>query len=238
MPDADARPLARASVELPAGGTVRPMTRWGEAVMHRAGPPVTVVRRGAARGWSPTWSPRCTPRTASAWPRARSASTWRCSSSTAPTTTACVHRGVVCNPVVELPEGKDRQLDEATRAACPTPGRSSSAPAPTAPASTGHGRSRAEPVEYEGDGLLARCLQHETDHTRGTVFGDRLGDRARKKLRKQMESAAEDYPPQWPVGFEERRRPRSGAGRLRPPLLPGVSRRSRGGSDCRPGGRG
>ena len=57
-----------------------------------------------------------------------------------------------------------------------------------------------EDVAYEGDGLFARCLQHETDHTVGTVFGDRLSDRARKRLRKQMEAAAEDYPEQWPVG--------------------------------------
>ena len=33
-----------------------------------------------------------------------------------------------------------------------------------------------------GTGLLARCLQHETDHLNGTVFGDRLSGRARKKL--------------------------------------------------------
>ena len=57
-------------------------------------------------------------------------------------------------------------------------------------------------VSYEGDGLLARCLQHEADHIQGTVFGDRLSDRARKKLRKEMEAAAADYPEEWPVGEE------------------------------------
>ena len=57
-------------------------------------------------------------------------------------------------------------------------------------------------MSYAGDGLLARCLQHETDHTQGRVFGDRIGDRARKKLRKQMEGNAEFYPAEWPVGFE------------------------------------
>ena len=41
-----------------------------------------------------------------------------------------------------------------------------------------------EPVHFEGDGLLARCLQHETDHTFGTVFGDRLPTKALKKLQK------------------------------------------------------
>ena len=63
---------------------------------------------------------------------------------------------------------------------------------------TGQGLA-GEPVEFSGTGLLARCLQHETDHLHGTVFGDRLSDRMRKKLRKQMEAAAEDYPEGWPA---------------------------------------
>ena len=41
---------------------------------------------------------------------------------------------------------------------------------------------------------LARCLQHETDHTLGTVFGDRLSAKSRKKLGKKHDAAAEDYP--------------------------------------------
>jgi len=56
------------------------------------------------------------------------------------------------------------------------------------------------PVRYAGTGLLARCLQHETDHCKGTVFGDRLNRRAYKKLQKQMEAAAADYPLDWPAG--------------------------------------
>ena len=54
-------------------------------------------------------------------------------------------------------------------------------------------------MEFSGTGMLARCLQHETDHTRGTVFGDRLPTKQRKKLQKAMEKAADDYPPDWPA---------------------------------------
>jgi peptide deformylase len=54
-------------------------------------------------------------------------------------------------------------------------------------------------VRFEGRGLLARCLQHETDHTNGIVFGDRLANRARKKLYKESEKAADDFPPGWPA---------------------------------------
>jgi peptide deformylase len=62
----------------------------------------------------------------------------------------------------------------------------------------GQGIDGAE-VRYAGTGLLARCLQHETDHCHGRVFGDRLNRRAFKKLQKQMESAAEDFPLGWPA---------------------------------------
>jgi peptide deformylase len=55
-------------------------------------------------------------------------------------------------------------------------------------------------VSYEGDGLLARCLQHETDHLFGTVFGDRLPQKLRRRLQREQEEAADDFPAGWPVG--------------------------------------
>jgi len=54
-------------------------------------------------------------------------------------------------------------------------------------------------VVVEGEGLLARCLQHETDHLSGTVFGDRLSARARRQLDKKVEELAWRYPDDWPV---------------------------------------
>ncbi|MFI9404660.1 peptide deformylase [Nocardia sp. NPDC052316] len=36
------------------------------------------------------------------------------------------------------------------------------------------------PVEFTADGLLARCVQHETDHLDGVLFIDRLDPAARK----------------------------------------------------------
>jgi peptide deformylase len=109
-----------------------------------------------------------------------------------------VHRGVVCNPVVELPEGRDRRLDDGEEGCLSYPGAFVECARPDWASVTGQGLD-GQDVTYEGDGLLARCLQHETDHIRGTVFGDRLSTRARKRLRKQMEAAAEDYPDGWPV---------------------------------------
>ena len=55
------------------------------------------------------------------------------------------------------------------------------------------------PVTIEGTGKLARCLQHETDHLNGTVFGDRLSGRLRRKLYAQHEELAHLYPDDWPL---------------------------------------
>ncbi|MFV0429068.1 MAG: peptide deformylase, partial [Arachnia sp.] len=55
------------------------------------------------------------------------------------------------------------------------------------------------PVRIEGTGLLARCLQHETDHLSGIVFGDRISARARRQLDKSVAELAYRYPSDWPV---------------------------------------
>jgi peptide deformylase len=116
-----------------------------------------------------------------------------------PDESGTMHRGIVCNPVLELPEGRGRSLDDGDEGCLSYPGAFVECARPDWARVTGQGLD-GEAVAYEGDGLLARCLQHETDHTHGTVFGDRLNNRARKKLRKEMEAAAAAYPADWPVG--------------------------------------
>ena len=46
-----------------------------------------------------------------------------------------------------------------------------------------------EPVEVEGTDLLARCIQHETDHLDGVVFLDRLDAQTRKAAMKAIREA-------------------------------------------------
>ena len=46
-----------------------------------------------------------------------------------------------------------------------------------------------EPVEVEGSELLARCLQHETDHLDGVLFLDRLTPETRKAAMKEIRQA-------------------------------------------------
>lgn len=46
-----------------------------------------------------------------------------------------------------------------------------------------------EPVTIEGTDLLARCVQHETDHLDGILFVDRLDEATRKEAMKAIREA-------------------------------------------------
>jgi peptide deformylase len=109
-------------------------------------------------------------------------------------------RGVVVNPVLETSERPESMPDpEDDEEGC------LSVPAEHFP--TGRADwarvtgvdADGKPVEVEGRGFLARCLQHETDHLNGIVFGERLSARARKKLYALHEERADSYPADWPV---------------------------------------
>jgi peptide deformylase len=106
--------------------------------------------------------------------------------------------GVVCNPVLTLPEGRERELEEHDEGCLSLPGAYVECTRPDAAYVSGFDEN-GDPVEFSGTGLLARCLQHETDHLYGTVFGDRVPDRARKKLYKRHRELADHYPEDWPV---------------------------------------
>ena len=54
-----------------------------------------------------------------------------------------------------------------------------------------------DPVRLVGNGLMARCCQHETDHLDGVLFLDRLDAKRRKDAMKQIR-AAEWYNPDAP----------------------------------------
>jgi len=46
-----------------------------------------------------------------------------------------------------------------------------------------------EPVTIEGSELLARCVQHETDHLDGILFIDRLDRETRKQAMREIREA-------------------------------------------------
>jgi peptide deformylase len=43
-----------------------------------------------------------------------------------------------------------------------------------------------QPVVIEGEGLLARCIQHEVDHLNGSLFVDRLSGSVRKQAMRDL----------------------------------------------------
>jgi peptide deformylase len=182
---------------LPSGGRVRPITRWGEPVMHRVAQPVTAYDESLAA--------LVADMTATMY-AAEGVGLAACQIGIdlavfvfdCPDQDGLRTLGVVCNPVLTLPEGKDRNLDDDDEGCLSYPGAYAECPRPDFASVTGTGVG-GEPVTFEGSGLLARCLQHETDHTLGRVFGDRLPTKSRKRLAKAMERAAEDYPDHWPA---------------------------------------
>lgn len=182
---------------LPRGGTVRPITRWGTPVMHRAQRRVETfdddLRSLAADMVETMYAADGVGLAACQIGVDLAMFVFDCPDDSGQRTV-----GVVCNPVLTLPEGRDRRLEESDEGCLSYPGAFVELARPDFASVTGSGLD-GEPVEFSGDGLLARCLQHETDHTMGTVFGDRLSTKARKLLRKAMEKAAEDYPDSWPA---------------------------------------
>jgi peptide deformylase len=53
-----------------------------------------------------------------------------------------------------------------------------------------HGQnSYGDPVTIEGSDLLARCIQHETDHLDGVLFVDRLDGETRKAAMREIRNA-------------------------------------------------
>lgn len=96
-------------------------------------------------------------------------------------------RGVVVNPVLELPTLENRRLDDDEEGCLSVPGPHARLARPDHAAVHGFDVTGAE-ITVEGTGLLARCLQHETDHLEGKLYIDRLSTRARKKVLKEFEA--------------------------------------------------
>jgi peptide deformylase len=182
---------------LPEGGSVQPITRWGASVMHRPQQRVTTYDEGlrslVADMVATMYAADGVGLAACQIGVDLAVFVFDCPDASGEQTA-----GVVCNPALTLPEGRDRRLDESDEGCLSLPGAFIPCARPDFATVSGTGLD-GEPVTFSGDGLLARCLQHETDHTLGTVFGDRLSAKARKRLQKEHDKIAGDYPDSWPA---------------------------------------
>ncbi|HEY9292679.1 MAG TPA: peptide deformylase [Microlunatus sp.] len=183
--------------DLITGGTVLPITRWGEPVMHRVSQPVTrydaelhtLIRDMFATMEAADGVGLAAPQVGVDL----ALFVYDC-----PDEDRRRHIGVFCNPEVNLPEGKDRQLDYVDEGCLSLPGAYMELARPDFAVCSGQD-AFGNDITVEGRGYFARCLQHETDHLNGTVFGDRLASRARKKLYAQHRDLAGRYPADWPA---------------------------------------
>ncbi|MFD8685786.1 peptide deformylase [Streptomyces sp. NPDC059651] len=101
------------------------------------------------------------------------------------------HVGHIANPVLlEIPAG-ERRLIEETEGCLSVPGPYRVVPRLDRAVVRGRDRNGA-PLEIEGRGYFARCLQHETDHLRGQLYLDRLALRERKTALREMAAAKDE----------------------------------------------
>ena len=180
-----------------ARGKIRRITRWEEPVMHQPTEKITTfdddLHQLVADMFATMLEADGVGLAGTQVNESRAIFVFQC-----PDADNKIHYGVVCNPVVTLPEGKDRHLDAAEEGCLSWPGAYQTLARPDYAICEGLDEN-GEPVRIEATGLLARCMQHETDHLNGIVFGDRLSSRSRKQLNKQKEALAHLYPDDWPI---------------------------------------
>jgi peptide deformylase len=171
--------------DLTTGGSVLPISRWGSPVMHTPTRKVTTFDeelRSLVRDMFATMvAAEGVGLAATQVGVDLAVFVFDC-----PDEDQVRHVGVICNPVVTLPEGRDRVLDAADEGCLSLPGAYTEL-------------ARPDTATCSGQDAYGNTVEHETDHLNGTVFGERLSARARKKLYAQHEKAAEGYPADWPV---------------------------------------
>jgi len=97
------------------------------------------------------------------------------------------HRGVLVNPVLDI-TGRPETMpdpDNDWEGCLSVPGESFPTGRATWARVTGSDTGGA-PIMVEGTGLLARCLQHETDHLDGILYLDRLVGRYAREAKKML----------------------------------------------------
>ncbi|MDR1851237.1 MAG: peptide deformylase [Propionibacteriaceae bacterium] len=183
--------------EFMTGGKLLPITRWGEPVMHQQTEPITVfddeLRELARDMFATMEAAQGVGLAATQVGKGISLFVFTC-----PDADDNIVSGAFCNPVVILPEGNARNLQSQDEGCLSLPGGYAPLARPDHAVCTGQDLY-GQPYTVTGTGLLARCLQHETDHLNGIVFGDRLSNRVRKHLYQEHDAVADLYPSDWPV---------------------------------------
>ena len=98
------------------------------------------------------------------------------------------HEMVFINPVISKP----KEPDEKEEGCLSLPGVYAQVRRPASIHVTALNLA-GEPIEGEFGGLLARAIQHETDHLDGILFIDRLADLSKKQLQDDLDRFQKKY---------------------------------------------
>ncbi|OZC47584.1 peptide deformylase [Rhodococcus sp. 06-621-2] len=178
-------------------GTARPIVRWGTAVLHTPARPVTDFGSDLQELLADMFATNTAADGAGLAAQQVGVDLavfiYDCTDET-----GRPRIGVVCNPVVELATGNDRRLVDFGEGCLSLPGAYTDLARPEF--STCRGQDQyGDPIQLTAGGTLGRCLQHETDHINGIVFGDRLSTRKRKQLYRDHNAVSGRYGTEWPA---------------------------------------
>lgn len=159
-------------------GRSRPITRYGESVLHRACKPVEAFDGALAEliedMFASMYAANGVGLAANQIGVDARVFVLDCEDADGERTVAAV-----VNPVLHLPPAP-RELMVGDEGCLSVPGAFEDTPRSTTAVVEGFD-AEGEPVRIEGTGTLARCLQHEYDHLEGTVYVDRLPKKARNR---------------------------------------------------------
>ncbi|MGI8417280.1 MAG: peptide deformylase [Nakamurella sp.] len=174
--------------------TIRPIVICGEQVLHRPTSPVTVFDDELAQFIDDLFETNTAAHGAGLAANQvgdeRRVFIYDC-----PDDDGVRHRGYIVNPQIETSEVPETMPDpdDDYEGCLSVPGENF----PTGRASwakvTGVDKGNV-PIEVEGTGHLARCLQHETDHLDGRLYLDRLVGRNARAAKKMVKANGWDVP--------------------------------------------
>jgi peptide deformylase len=94
-------------------------------------------------------------------------------------------RGHLVNPVLDFPDAEEQDGEEGCLS---FPGVYYDVKRRLNTVARGY-TDRGDPVQIVGTRVLARCLQHETDHLEGVLFIDRMDAATRKQAMREIRAA-------------------------------------------------
>jgi peptide deformylase len=94
-------------------------------------------------------------------------------------------RGYLANPVLDFPDEEDQEGEEGCLS---FPGIYYDVKRRLNAVARGFDE-RGDPIQVVGTEVLARCLQHETDHLDGVLFIDRMDQATRKQAMREIRAA-------------------------------------------------